>query len=61
MSSISRPHVSETAQKMPPTGKVIDCLNGHGVLAGDYYGFLHSVQPVETWADVGILPEPIPL
>ena len=57
MSRISRPHVSETAQEMPPTGKVID----HGVLAGDYYGFLHSVQPVETWADVGILPEPIPL
>jgi SAM-dependent methyltransferase len=45
---------------MKPTGKVIETLSGHGDLAVTYYRFLQSVQPVETWDDVGTLPEPIP-
>ena len=50
----------ERAKIVKPTGRIIDSLNGHGVLAGDYYDFLHAMQPVETWDDVGTLPDPIP-
>lgn len=45
---------------MNPTGNVIDWINGHGILAGDYYAFLQSLQPVKTWEDVGTLATPIP-
>ncbi len=45
---------------MKPTGKIIESLNGHGFLAGDYYAFLQAIQPAETWDDVGVLPDPIP-
>ena len=45
---------------MNPTSKVIDWINGHGSLSANYYGFLQSMQPVNTWADVGTLAEPIP-
>lgn len=45
---------------MNPTGNVIDWVSGHGSLAADYYGFLHSALPVETWDEVGTLHEPIP-
>jgi len=45
---------------MKPSGRIIESLNGHGLLAGDYYAFLQAIQPVETWDDVGVLPEPIP-
>ncbi len=45
---------------MNPDAKITAALNGHGQLAHAYYGFLQSVQPAETWADVGTLAEPIP-
>jgi len=45
---------------MKPNGKVIDWINGHGSLSANYYRFLNSMQPVETWEEVGPLPVPIP-
>jgi SAM-dependent methyltransferase len=45
---------------MPPTGKIIDSINGHGHLARGYHAFLQSMQPAEKWSDVGTLAEPIP-
>lgn len=45
---------------MPPTGKIIDSIKSHGHLAHAYFTFLQSMQPAQTWADVGTLTEPIP-
>jgi hypothetical protein len=45
---------------MNPSDKTIDTLNGHGRLARNYHTFLQSIQPAETWADIGALAEPIP-
>jgi hypothetical protein len=45
---------------MKPNGKVIDWIIGHGSLSANYYRFLNSMQPVETWEEVGPLPVPIP-
>lgn len=45
---------------MHPAAKIADSIHGHGHLARSYYAFLHSMQPAETWADVGTLAEPIP-
>ena len=45
---------------MKPNGKVLDWINGHGCLAANYYGFLQSMQPVETWEQVAPLAVPIP-
>ena len=43
---------------MKPNGKVLDWINGHGCLAANYYGFLQSMQPVETWEQVAPLAVP---
>lgn len=45
---------------MPPTGKIIDWIVGHGHLARAYHDFLQSMQPAATWNDVCTLQEPIP-
>ena len=45
---------------MNHTSNISDCLSGHGQLARAYHSFLQSIQPVETWADVGTLAEPVP-
>jgi len=45
---------------MNPNSKISDSLHGHGQLARGYYDFLQSMQPAESWADVGTLAEPIP-
>lgn len=39
---------------------IADTLEGHGRLAHNYHTFLQSMQPAETWAEVGTLSEPIP-
>lgn len=44
---------------MNPTAKIADSLHGHGHLAHGYHDFLQSMQPAETWADVGTLTDPI--
>jgi hypothetical protein len=45
---------------MKPTGKISDHLEEHGQLARDYFTFLQSMQPAESWGDVRLLAEPIP-
>ena len=55
-------HVSqpEPILTMRPTGRIIDCIEGQGFLAAEYFRFLQAMQPAEFWDDVGTLPEPIP-
>jgi hypothetical protein len=45
---------------MNPKTKIADTLEGHGRLAHNYHTFLQSMQPAATWADVGLLSEPVP-
>jgi SAM-dependent methyltransferase len=47
-------------ESMKPTGSIRDSLTGHWQLARRYHDFLQSVQPAETWSDVGTLADPIP-
>lgn len=56
----TRKRTSRTALEAHLSKDTSHRLHGHGQLAQAYHAFLQSIQPVDSWSNVGTLSEPIP-